>query len=42
MSFAHTHVHSEYSPLDGMAKIEELILKAKRLGQTGIAITDHG
>jgi len=40
--FAHLHVHTEYSPLDGLAKIEELILKAKSLGQNAIAITDHG
>lgn len=40
--FAHLHVHTEYSPLDGLAKIEELILKAKSLGQSAIAITDHG
>lgn len=38
----HLHVHTEYSPLDGLAKIEELILKAKSLGQKFIAITDHG
>ena len=38
----HIHTHSEFSPLDGLAKIEELILRAKELGQTGIAITDHG
>lgn len=38
----HVHVHTEYSPLDGLAKIEELVLRAKELGQTFIAITDHG
>lgn len=38
----HLHTHTEFSFLDGMAKIEELILRAKELGQTGIAITDHG
>ena len=38
----HAHVHTEYSPLDGLAKIEELVLRAKELGQTFIAITDHG
>lgn len=38
----HIHVHTEYSPLDGLAKIEELILRAKELGQKYIAITDHG
>ena len=30
--FTHLHVHSEYSPLDGMGKIEELVLRAKELG----------
>lgn len=40
--FVHLHVHSEFSPLDGMSKIEELILRAKELGQKAIAITDHG
>ena len=38
----HLHTHTEYSTLDGMARIEELILRAKELGQNGIAITDHG
>lgn len=40
--FSHLHVHSTYSILDGIAKIEELIVRAKELGQTSIAITDHG
>lgn len=38
----HLHVHTEFSALDGMTKIEEAILKAKEYGQTCIAITDHG
>ena len=38
----HLHTHTEYSTLDGMARIEELIITAKSFGQTGIAITDHG
>ena len=38
----HLHVHTEYSMLDGMSKIEDLIIKAKEYGQKGIAITDHG
>lgn len=38
----HIHTHTEYSMLDGMAKIEELIIRAKELGQECIAITDHG
>lgn len=40
--FTHLHVHTEYSLLDGACRIEPLILKAKELGQTSIAITDHG
>lgn len=38
----HLHVHTEYSPLDGLASIEELVIKAKELKQEFIAITDHG
>ena len=40
--FFHTHVHSEFSCLDGMADIEVMAAKAAKLGQQGIAITDHG
>ena len=40
--FGHLHVHTEYSTLDGMAKIRELVKRAKELGQQFIAITDHG
>ena len=40
--FNHLHIHTEFSALDGLAKIEDLIIKAKELGQTAIAITDHG
>ena len=40
--FVHLHVHSEYSLLDGAARIGDIISKAKALGQTAIAITDHG
>ena len=42
MSFTHLHVHTVYSLLDGACKIPELIERAKELGQTSIAITDHG
>jgi len=42
MSFVHLHVHSEYSLLDGACRIEELIEKTKELGQSAVAITDHG
>lgn len=40
--FVHLHVHSEYSLLDGAARIGDIIAKAKALGQPAIAITDHG
>jgi len=36
------HVHTEYSLLDGSGKIPELIQRAKELGQTALAVTDHG
>jgi|APSaa5957512535_1039671.scaffolds.fasta_scaffold02798_7 DNA polymerase III subunit alpha len=42
MSFFHTHVHSEYSCLDGMADISTMVDKAVRFKQPGLAITDHG
>ncbi|OON99682.1 MAG: DNA polymerase III subunit alpha [Epulopiscium sp. Nele67-Bin004] len=40
--FAHLHVHTEYSLLDGSAKIETLIKTAKDLNMSSLAITDHG
>ena len=42
MGFAHLHVHSEYSLLDGACRVGPLIERAKELGQTALAITDHG
>src|SRR3989338_3064654 len=42
MRFAHLHVHSHYSLLDGLAKIDQLIARAKELGMDAIALTDHG
>ena len=42
MSFVHLHVHTEYSLLDGDCRIEPLVARAKELGQTALAITDHG
>ncbi|MBE5927245.1 MAG: DNA polymerase III subunit alpha [Lachnospiraceae bacterium] len=42
MSFAHLHVHTEFSLLDGSSKIKELPARAKELGMDAIAITDHG
>ncbi len=40
--FTHLHVHSHYSLLDGLAKPDELVSRAKELGMTAIALTDHG
>lgn len=40
--FVHLHVHSDYSLLDGAAKIGNLIKRAKELGMTALALTDHG
>jgi len=40
--FAHLHVHTEYSLLDGMCRIPQLIARAKELGMDSLAITDHG
>lgn len=40
--FAHLHLHTEFSLLDGACRIEPVILAAKARGQTSIAITDHG
>ena len=42
MSFVHLHTHSDFSILDGMSQVDELIRVAKKLGQPAIAITDHG
>jgi DNA polymerase-3 subunit alpha len=40
--FVHLHNHTEYSMLDGAARVEEMVLAAKADGQSAIAITDHG
>ena len=42
MSFAHLHVHTEYSLLDGACRIDRMMERVKELGQEAIAITDHG
>ncbi|MEI8360664.1 MAG: DNA polymerase III subunit alpha [bacterium] len=42
MSFVHLHVHSHYSLLDGLTKIDELVLRAKEDGAPAVALTDHG
>lgn len=40
--FVHLHLHTQYSLLDGAAQISNVIKKAKEMGQTAVAITDHG
>lgn len=42
MSFAHLHVHTEYSMLDGFSNIKKLIKRVKELEMSAVAITDHG
>lgn len=42
MAFAHLHLHTEYSLLDGACRIKSLVKKLKELGMTHCAITDHG
>jgi DNA polymerase-3 subunit alpha len=41
-SFVHLHVHTEYSMLDGAARLDDLLSEAARLGMPAIAMTDHG
>lgn len=40
--FVHLHTHSEYSLLDGLGRVNNLVAEAKRLGQPALALTDHG
>ena len=42
MSFAHLHVHTEFSLLDGSNKIKECVSRVKELGMNSVALTDHG
>ncbi len=41
-SFVHLHVHTEYSMLDGAARLTELFAETSRLGMDALAMTDHG
>ena len=41
-NFVHLHVHTEYSMLDGAAKISELVEEVARQGMPAVAMTDHG
>lgn len=40
--FVHLHTHSHYSLLDGLSKVPDLVARAKELGMTSLALTDHG
>src|SRR3990172_2785594 len=40
--FVHLHNHSEFSLLDGLSKIEDMVARVKSLGMKAVAITDHG
>jgi DNA polymerase III subunit alpha len=40
--FVHLHVHTEYSMLDGAARLNDLFAECSRMGMPAIAITDHG
>ena len=40
--FVNLHLHSEYSLLDGACRIKQIAKRAKELGQSAVAITDHG
>ena len=42
MSFTHLHVHSEYSLLDGLAGVKQLVRAAQDFGMKSLALTDHG
>ncbi len=42
MGFVHLHLHTEYSLLDGACRIKDIPARAEELGQTAVAITDHG
>lgn len=40
--FVHLHVHTDYSLLDGACRIKQLVTKVREMGQTAVAVTDHG
>ena len=42
MNFTHLHVHSQYSVLDGMSKVTDIVDKCLRVGMPAVALTDHG
>ena len=42
MPFTHLHVHTEYSMLDGLSRVDGLVERAKQLGMSALGLTDHG
>lgn len=42
MAYTHLHLHTEFSLLDGLGKVKDYVSRAKELGMTSLAITDHG
>ena len=42
MAYTHLHLHTDYSLLDGLGKVQDYVNRAKELGMTSLAITDHG
>ena len=40
--FVHLHVHTEYSLLDGLSRVDKIVKRAAALGMNSLAITDHG
>ena len=41
-NFVHLHTHSEYSLLDGLSRLSDLVARAKALDMPALALTDHG
>ena len=41
-NFVHWHCHSEFSAFDGLAKLDDLVMRAREMGFPALAITDHG
>jgi DNA polymerase-3 subunit alpha len=41
-SFVHLHVHTEYSMLDGAARLDDLFARTAEMGMPALAMTDHG
>ena len=40
--YAHLHLHTQYSFLDGAIRVKDLVKQVKKLGMSSVAVTDHG